>query len=83
MVSPSGGRARVRYLNEDLITFNDDATTTAGVFVIIGPSIAQGFVAELDGKAIVPQPNYAGSVPEIVLVMVMNIQPEALAQEPD
>jgi len=74
VLSRTHGKGQVRYLNEDLASFNPSATTSTGVFVIIGPSLAEGFNVELeDGSVPIQETNPAGSTPGSILLMAMNI----------
>jgi len=53
--------AIVRYLNEDGMTFNPDATTSTGVYVLVNPDLAEEFEAEIDGQILSTRANKAGS----------------------
>lgn len=67
------GTGHVRYLNEDQASFNTKATTRTGAFVVLGPSLAEGFDAVFKGKKLTRSPNLAGTTPNSVLVMLYNV----------
>ena len=68
------GTGQVRYLEEDLRSFSQKVTTKTGAFVVVGPSLAQGFNAVIKGKKLTVRPNLAGTTPGSVLVMLYNIR---------
>lgn len=67
-------QAIVRYLNEDG-SFNADATTSTGKFVIIRPGIAERFVGVQDGKEITHRPGTMGSATGAAYVNMLHVLP--------
>ena len=70
IVSETNGAAttaKVRYLSDDGVSFNADATGTSGIFVLVTPSLAETFMVE-GGTAI----GTAGSAKKAVFVMILN-----------
>ena len=39
-------KAKVRYLADDGLSFNSDATGTSGIFILVGPGLAERFMVE-------------------------------------
>jgi len=64
--------ALLRYLNPDG-TFNADATTETGIYVLLNPLLAEEFEAELDGTVVSTRPNRAGSGAPAVFTMNLTI----------
>ncbi len=61
--------AKIRYLADDGMSFNSTATGTSGIFILLGPSVAEEFSVEgspdVTGKA--------GSAPNVAFVMTLNL----------
>ena len=64
--------AIVRYLNTDG-TFNADATTSTGVYVLFNPVLAEEFEAAKDGVVVSTRANRAGSGAPAVFTMNLTI----------
>ena len=64
--------AELRYLNADG-TFNSDATTETGIYVLLNPMLAEEFEAELDGAIVSTRANRAGSGAPAVFTMNLTI----------
>lgn len=64
--------AVLRYLNEDG-TFNADATTATGVYVLLNPQLAEEFEAEMDGAIVSTRANRAGSGAPAVFTMNLTV----------
>ena len=58
--------AQVRYLNDDGLGFNSDATGSSGLFVLVNPGLAEGF--KVEGGTFEAS---AGSAPNAAFVMVL------------
>lgn len=58
--------AQIRYLNDDGLGFNSDATGSSGLFVIVNPGLAEGF--KVEGGSFEAS---AGSAPNATFVMVL------------
>ena len=73
---PSAGStaAIIRYLESDG-TFNSDATSETGIFVVLNPSLAEKFVAEMDGVEVQDGEGTVGSAVGAVFTLVMNVTP--------
>ena len=75
LVSKTNGpdtTAIIRYLNDDG-TFNATSTTDTGVYVLVNPSLAEEFEAELDGAVVSTRANKAGSGNGGVFTMNLSI----------
>ncbi len=70
--------AILRYLNEDG-SFNPDATTSTGVYVLLNPQLAEEFEAAKDGTVVSTRANRAGSGAPAVFTMnlTINVDPGA------
>ena len=64
--------AKLRYLEPDG-TFNAEATTETGIYVLLDPQLAEEFEAELDGTIVSTRPNKAGSGAPAVFTMNLTI----------
>ena len=74
-VNPGDSTALVRYLNDDGATFNDQASSSNGVFVLVSPSLAEEFQVDMGGNTISTDNGTAGSASGAVFTMIMNVQP--------
>lgn len=65
--------AVIRYLNEDGVSFNPDATTVAGVFVLVKPGLGEDFGIEVDGVPVAGESGTAGSANGAIFTLIFNI----------
>ncbi|MBK9752181.1 MAG: hypothetical protein IPO88_01520 [Nannocystis sp.] len=69
IVSETNGAAttaKVRYLSDDGVSFNADATGASGIFVLVAPSLAEKF--KVEGGTVI---GTAGSAKKAVFVMIL------------
>jgi hypothetical protein len=64
--------AVIRYLNEDGMGFNADATSSNGVFVLVNPGLAERFTVEVGG-APTGLSGTAGSSANAAFVLIFNV----------
>lgn len=64
--------AIVRYLNEDGMGFNPDATGGSGIFVLLNPGLAEKFTVEVGGMA-TGLSGTAGSAKNAAFVLIFNV----------
>lgn len=67
-----GSKAKIRYLNEDGMGFGADATSSNGVFIIVGPGIGEDFTVEVGGMP-TGLSGTAGSAKGAAFVLVFNV----------
>ncbi len=68
-------QAIVRYLNEGGESFNAEATTSTGKFVIIRPGIAERFIGVQDGETITHRPGTMGGATGAAYVNMLHVLP--------
>lgn len=64
--------ALIRYLNEDGLGFNADATGASGIFVLMAPGLAEGFTVEVGGQP-TDLTGTAGSAKNAAFVLIFNV----------
>jgi len=62
-------KAIIRYLADDGMSFTETATGSSGIFVIVNPGLAEGFIAEAGGKLL--GSNIGGSTEKTAFIMVL------------
>lgn len=67
-----GSTALIRYLNDDGMGFNADATSANGVFVLMNPALAEGFTVAVDGTP-TGLSGSAGSAKNAAFVLIFNV----------
>lgn len=67
-----GSTAVIRYLNEDGMGFNPDATSSNGVFVLLNPGLAEKFTVEVGGAPTMLS-GTAGSAKGAAFVLIFNV----------
>jgi hypothetical protein len=65
-------QAIIRYLEPDG-SFNSDATTETGIYVILAPGLAEKFLAERDGVEVHDNEGTVGSAANVVFTLVINV----------
>ena len=73
-VVPEAGttNALIRYLNDAGDGFVSDMTASSGVFVLVNPSLAETFYAEVDGAAITPTGKAGSASKNGVFMLILN-----------
>lgn len=67
--------AKIRYLNDDGMTFNATASSSNGIFVLVAPGLAEEFFVEKDGATISTANGTAGSASGAIFTLVIDVQP--------
>ncbi len=77
VVAPASGQtnAKIRYLNDDGMTFNPDMSSANGIFVLVGPGLAEEFIVTKNGQKISIDNGTAGSAAGAIFTLVIDVAP--------